>query len=140
VLSTSTDGVTWTAPARIPLAPVASTFSAFIPGVAADPAHPGRLGLVFAYYTPGSCPRACTLEMGFTSSQNGGRTWTALQRLDAQPMQLTWLARAEGGRMVGDYFSTSFAGGRVVPVFALATSPLAGRFREGIFAASLPVG
>ena len=139
VLSTSTDGATWTAPTRIPLAPVASMFSAFIPGVAADPTHPGRLGLVFAYYTPGSCARGtCTLEMGFTSSQNGGKTWTALQRLDAQPMQLTWLARAEGGRMVGDYFSTSFAGGRVVPVFALATSPLAGRFREGIFAASLP--
>jgi hypothetical protein len=40
--------------------------------------------------------------------------------------------------MVGDYFSTSFAGDRVVPVFALATSPLAGRFREAIFATSLP--
>jgi hypothetical protein len=40
--------------------------------------------------------------------------------------------------MVGDYFSTSFAGGRVVPVFTLATSPLKGRLREAIFAASLP--
>ena len=39
--------------------------------------------------------------------------------------------------MVGDYFSVSFAGDRVVPVFALATSPLTGRFREAIFAASL---
>jgi hypothetical protein len=40
--------------------------------------------------------------------------------------------------MVGDYFSVSFAAGRVVPVFALATSPLNSRLREGIFAASLP--
>ena len=40
--------------------------------------------------------------------------------------------------MVGDYFSTSFAGGRVVPVFALATSPLNGHLREAIFAVSLP--
>jgi hypothetical protein len=40
--------------------------------------------------------------------------------------------------MVGDYFSTSYAGDRVVPVFALATSPLRGRLREGVFAASLP--
>ena len=39
--------------------------------------------------------------------------------------------------MVGDYFSASFAGSRVVPVFALATSLLKGRFREAMFAASL---
>jgi hypothetical protein len=71
-------------------------------------------------------------------SQDGGRSWTAGRRLEAQPMQLSWLPQAEGGRMVGDYFSTSFAGGRVVPVFALATSPLKGRLREAIFAASLP--
>ena len=94
---------------------------------------------MYGFFTPGSCARgACTLEMGFTMSPNGGRTWTAPQRLDAQPMQMSWLAKAEGGRMVGDYFSTSFAGDRVVPVFALATSPLNGRFREAIFAASLP--
>ena len=42
--------------------------------------------------------------------------------------------------MVGDYFSASYAGNRVVPVFALATSPLAGRLREAIFATSLPLG
>jgi hypothetical protein len=53
-------------------------------------------------------------------------------------MQASWLAKTTSGRMVGDYFSTSFAGGRVVPVFTLATSPLNGRFREAIFAASLP--
>ncbi len=39
--------------------------------------------------------------------------------------------------MVGDYFSVSYAGDRVVPVFALATAPLNGRLREAIFAASL---
>ena len=139
VLSTSTDGVTWTTPTRVPISPVASTLDAFIPGLAADPARPGRLGLVYAFFTPGSCARgACTLEMGFISSPDGGKTWTAPQRLDAQPMQASWLAKTTSGRMVGDYFSTSFAGGRVVPVFTLATSPLNGRFREAIFAASLP--
>ena len=94
---------------------------------------------MYAFYTPGSCAHGgCTLEIGYTSSQNGGKTWAPQQQLDAQPMQLTWLARAEGGRMVGDYFSVAFAGGRAVPVFALATSPLGGRFREAIFASSLP--
>jgi hypothetical protein len=59
--------------------------------------------------------------------------------LHAQPFSTNWLPRADGGRMVGDYFSVSFAGSRVVPVFALATSPLNGRLREAIFAASLPL-
>jgi len=75
--------------------------------------------------------------MGFVQSRDSGRTWTAQQRLDAQPIPVTWLPRAMGGRMVGDYFSVSYAGTRVVPVFALAASPAGSRFRQGIFAASL---
>jgi hypothetical protein len=71
-------------------------------------------------------------------STNGGAGWTTPQRLDALPVRLNWLARAEGGRMVGDYYATSYVGKRVVPVFTLAIPPTAGgRFREAIFAASL---
>jgi hypothetical protein len=133
VLSTSTDGQTWTPPARIPLASPSSSFSFFIPGLAADPQRPGHLGLVYGYYASGSG----SLGMGFVQSRDGGKTWTPHRRLDTQPMEMTWLPRAEGGRMVGDYFSVSFAGSRVVPVFALAAPPLKGRLREAIFATSL---
>jgi hypothetical protein len=132
VLSTSTDGMTWTAPVRVTVGT-----DTFIPGLAADPAHPGRLAIVYAHYY-GTCTRApCTLGMSIVQSGNGGKTWSAPQRLDAQPFSTNWIPRAEGGRMVGDYFSTSYAGSRVVPVFALATTTVKGRFREGIFAASL---
>jgi BNR repeat-like domain len=142
VISTSPDGgLTWTPPARVPIAAASSAVNVFIPGLAADPAHPGHLALVYAYDISTACTRkTCTLGIGFTTSADGGSTWTAPRRLDAQPFSTDWLPRAEGGRMVGDYFSTSFAGNRVVPVFALATSPLAGRFRQAIFAASLPAG
>jgi hypothetical protein len=133
VLSTSTDGMTWTPATRI-----TSGTDAFIPGLAADPAHPGRLAVVYAHFY-GSCGgSACVLGIGVVESRDGGRTWSGAQRLDAQPFSTNWLPHAEGGRMVGDYFSTSFAGGRIVPVFALATTPLKGRFREAIFASSLP--
>jgi hypothetical protein len=132
VLSTSTDGMTWTAPVRV----TAGT-DTFIPGLAADPAHPGRLAIVYAHYY-GTCTRApCTLGMSIVQSENAGKTWSAPQRLDAQPFSTDWIPRAEGGRMAGDYFSTPYAGSRVVPVFALATTTVKGRFREGIFAASL---
>jgi Neuraminidase (sialidase) len=136
VLSTSTDGMTWTAPTR-----VTSGANAFIPGLAADPSHPGRLAVVYAHYY-GTCTRApCLLGMSVVQSRDAGKTWNAAQRLDAQPFSTNWVPRTESGRMVGDYFSTSYAGSRVVPVFALATSPLSGRFRQAIFAASLrPLG
>jgi len=140
VLSTSADGgVTWTPPTRVPLAPASSAVDPFIPGLAADPAHPGRLALVYAWYSTTACRSgACTLGIGFTTSSDGGATWSPPRRLHAQPFSTTWTPRAEGGRMVGDYFSTSYAGDRVVPVFALAAAPLHGRLREAIFAASLP--
>jgi len=136
VLSTSADGMTWTAPTR-----VTSAGDAFIPGLAADPAHPGRLAVVYAHYY-GACSRGpCQLGMSLVQSRDGGKTWGAAQRLDAQPFSTNWVPRAQGGRMVGDYFSMSYAGSRVVPVFALATSPLNGRYRQAIFAASLrPLG
>jgi hypothetical protein len=133
VLSTSVDGTTWSAPVRVPLAPVSSGLSFFIPGLAADPARPGHLALVYAYFHAG----AKQLGIGVAQTRDG-KTWTT-QRLDPQPMPMTWLPHAEGGRMVGDYFSVSYAADRIVPVFALARAPLKGRFRQGIFATSLPV-
>jgi hypothetical protein len=140
VISTSADGgLTWSAPARVPIAPASSAVNVFIPGIAADPTRPGHLALVYAYDTLTACRQgACTLGIGFITSTNGGSTWSAPRQLQAQPYSTDWLPRAEGGRMVGDYFSVSYAAGRVVPVFALATSPLKGRLREAIFAASLP--
>jgi hypothetical protein len=140
VLSTSKDGgLTWSPPSRVPDGPVSSTLDAFITGLGADPAHPGHLAVVYAYFHPGSCARGtCLLGAAVQQSSDGGVMWSPPQRLDAQPMQETWLARAEGGRMVGDYYSVEFAGNRVVPVFALAAPPLNGRFREAIFATSLP--
>jgi hypothetical protein len=131
VVSTSADGLTWTPPLR-----ATRGASSFIPGLAADPARPGHLALVYAYFHPGT-----KLGIAFTQSRDGGRTWATPQRLDTQPMSMSWLPRSEGGRMVGDYFSVAYAGGRVVPVFTLATSPVQTRFREAIFATSLqPLG
>jgi BNR repeat-like domain len=140
VISTSQDGgLTWSTPTRVPIVVATSGIDVFIPGLAADPAQAGHLALVYAYYTAAKCRgAACTLGIGFTTSADGGSTWSTPRRLNAQPFPTSWLPRADGGRMIGDYFSTSFAGDRVVPVFALATSALNGRFREAIFAASLP--
>ncbi|HUZ97766.1 MAG TPA: sialidase family protein [Gaiellaceae bacterium] len=137
VISSSTDGVTWSAPSRVPLASTSSTLDAMIPGLGADPSRPGHLGLVYAYYTPGSCAKgACALGVAFVQSPDGGASWTKPLRLDTEAMQMSWLAEAEG-RMVGDYLATAFAGDRAVPVYTLAIAPTGRRLHEAIFAASL---
>ena len=88
---------------------------------------------------PGSCARgACRLGIGFVQSADAGATWTAPQQLDAEPMSMSWIAHAAGGRMVGDYFSAEFAQDRIVAVYTLAAAPVNGRLREAIFAAALP--
>jgi hypothetical protein len=141
VVSTSTDGATWTGPVRVPLAPPSSTLDAMIPGLGADPTRPGRLALVYAYFTPNSCAAGgCTLGVAVVQSPDGGASWTKPLQLDAEPMRMSWLAEADG-RMVGDYFATAFAGDRIVPVFALAIAPSGSRLHEAIFASSVvPVG
>ena len=49
----------------------------------------------------------------------------------AGPFKLAWLAQHDQGPMVGDYISTSFAGGPLAfPVFAIAKPPLGGVFNE----------
>jgi hypothetical protein len=53
-------------------------------------------------------------------------------------MRISWLADTNLGRMLGDYISTSYAGAAAVPVFALASAPVASRFNEAIFATRVP--
>jgi len=128
VLSTSTDGLSWTPPAAIPLGPGDHV----IPGIAADPSRAGRLAL--AYYTN----TGGRLDVGFASSSNGGASWRRPVRLSPERMPLSRIAHA-GGAMVGDYISTSFAAGRAVPVFTLAQSRLRGRLRQATFASSIVI-
>jgi hypothetical protein len=49
-------------------------------------------------------------------------------------MKLDWIALTGTGRFLGDYISTSYAGGHPVPVFAIASQAVFGEFRQAIFA------
>ena len=134
VMSTSTDGMAWTAPVRIPIDAVTSGADHFIPGIAVDRSTSGstaRLALTYYYYPVAACNAGtCDLTVGFVSSTDGGTTWTQ-PRTVAGPFKLAWIAQTDQGPMVGDYISTSFAGGPLAfGVFAIAKPPVNGVFNE----------
>jgi hypothetical protein len=140
VLSTSTDGTTWSPVSRIPLDPVGSNVDHFIPGLAVDRSSGGAntlLALTYYFQAPAGCVGStCQIQVGFASSLDNGQTWSAPQML-SDPMQLGWLAPTTQGFMVGDYISTSFLAGqqRVVSAFPIGFAPSAnGQLDEPMFA------
>jgi BNR repeat-like domain len=130
VMSTSSNGTTWSAVTRIPADAVGSGVDHFIPGLAVDKSTSGsaaHLVLAFYYYPVSSCSSStCKLDIGYSSSTNGGGSWTSTTNITG-PLTLSWLANTTQGRMVGDYMSTSFNGsGTAFPVFADASAPTGG--------------
>ncbi len=133
VLSSSLDGVAWTAPARVPAVPAAGGVEAFVPGVGVDPASAGestRIAVVLYGYAEG-----VGVDAWLVRSATAGARWSAPQRLTPRSMPLSWIARTRSGVMLADYLSVSWADGRPVPVISLA-SPTVGagdrRFRQAI--------
>ena len=136
VMSTSSDGSNWTAPAGIPIDATTSTVDHFIPALAADPATSGgsaHLALTYYFYPTAACMSStCQLQVGFVSSSDGGNTWSAPTSI-AGPMLLAWLPNTSSGVMVGDYIATSYANGNPFGVFAVAQANTGGGFHEAIF-------
>jgi hypothetical protein len=82
--------------------------------------------VTFYYYPESNCtPASCQLDVGFSTSSDGGASWTSNTQL-AGPMTLSWLPNTTQGRMVADYISTSFVGSTAFPAFAVATAPTKG--------------
>ncbi len=128
LFSRSQDGLTWTRPETIPL----GAGDHVIVGLAADPVRAGRVAV--AYYTE----LRGRLDVRLVRSLDGGITWSRPLRLSPERMPFGRIAFSNGV-MVGDYISTSFAGGRAVAVFTLAQSKLRGRLRQATYAASVAV-
>jgi len=138
VLSTSTDGKSWSKLTRIPLDARGSGVDHFIPGLAVDNSTSdgsARLVVTFYFYPNANCTTAtCQLNVGFSTSADGGATWSSNSQITG-PMSLTWLPNTTQGFMVGDYISTSFVGGGTpaFPAFAVASAPSGGVFDEATF-------
>ncbi len=136
VTISSMDGVTWTPVSRVPIGTASDSADRFIPGLAVDRTTTGRttrLGLTYHYYPQASCTAStCQIRVAFISSFDGGFTWSAPLDL-AGPFPPVWLPNTNQGYMLGDYMSTSFAGGTAHPVFAVAHEPVNGVFDVAMY-------
>jgi hypothetical protein len=141
VFSKSSDGVSWSDVARVPIDDVTSSVDHFIPGLAVDPATSGagtHLALTYYFYPDATCAGGCQLDVGYISSPDGGAHWGAATQL-AGPMTLDQIAQTSQGPMVGDYISTSFSGGLATTVIAVGKAPTTAAFDEAMYAPTSPL-
>ncbi len=143
VYSTSMDGVAWTAKVRVPIDPTNSGVDHFIPGFAVDRStsgeqHAARARLLLL---PGR-----VLHLGHVPADrrlhvlDRRRRDVDAGRKVAGPISLSWIASTNQGVMVGDYMSTSFAGGPLAfPIFAVAKAKTGTTFDERAYSARFDV-
>jgi len=121
-VSTSTDGVSWEAPAR-----VTSGSSTALPAVGVDPAS-GRVAIAYLRMKPTG------IVVELVQSLTRGTGWSAPRRLSVLPMPLAWMPNTTSGRMLGDYFAVHYAGGHPLVVWVLASKPVGTTLRQAVYA------
>jgi hypothetical protein len=144
VLTTTTDGLTWTSLQRIPLDAVGSGVEHITAGLAVDSSTSGstaHLAVTYYYWPQAGCSAStCQISVGFASSTNGGANWSPSQTL-AGPMLATWWANTDQGYMTGDYIATAIAPSThlAVTAFPVATAPNGQTLNQFMDGASLSV-
>ncbi|HEU5228917.1 MAG TPA: sialidase family protein [Ktedonobacteraceae bacterium] len=142
VMTTTTDGINWTALQRIPLDPIGSGVEHLTAGLAVDKNTAGsqaHLAVTYYYFPNPNCTtQPCQLFVGFASSTNGGASWSPSQTL-AGPTAESWYASTDEGFMTGDYISTSIALNRGVTVVPVAQAPNGQQLNEAMYATSLNI-
>jgi hypothetical protein len=119
-VSTSTDGVSWSSQAA-----VTRGRNALLPAIGLDPAT-GRAAIAYVRSVAGG------MDVELVESAATG--WGAPRRLSAQTMPLAWMPNTVSGRMLGDYISVHYAGGRPLVVWVLANEPIGSSFRQAVYA------
>jgi hypothetical protein len=136
VMSSSLDGVVWTAPVRIPVDAKTSGEDHFIPGLSVAPGTSGagaHIGLSFYTYANTSCGfTSCLMSVAYTTSHDGGASWSAPTKI-VGPMSPSWLANTDQGLMVGDYIATTIVGSQPVAIFAVAQPAPGSVLNEAIY-------
>lgn len=121
-VSTSADGSSWTAPTA-----VTRGRNALLPAIGID-AVTGRVAIAYMR------SRTAGIDVELTDSPGVATAFRPPRRLSAQSMPLRWMPDTTSGRMLGDYISVHYAGGRPLVAWVLASEPVAGSFQQAVYA------
>ncbi len=121
-VATSPDGTQWSAPTT-----VTRGRNALLPAIGIDPTT-GRIAIAYMR------SRTAGIDVELVTSSGNPAAWAVPQRLSAHSMPLQWMPDTSSGRMLGDYISVHFARGRPLVVWVLASEPIAGSFRQAVYA------
>ena len=126
VVATSTDGRSWTTPAR-----VTSGRNAFLPAIGVHPSS-GRLAAAYHVVRPGG---GIDIELVQFRAAAGGRPAdvSAPRRLSARTMRPEWSPDTTSGRMLADYISVHYAGARPLVLWILASPPAGSELRQAVY-------
>jgi hypothetical protein len=122
VFTRSSDGTTWSEPAR-----VTRDGNAVLPTIGVEP-DTGRLAIAYYAIKPNG------VDAELVTSQDG-TSWSAPQRLNPRRLALAWMPETTLGRMLADYIGVTWSRGRPLVVYALASPPRNGKLRQAIYAA-----
>ena len=122
---------------RVPIDATNSGVDHFIPGLAVDPSTSGsgaHLGLTYYFYPVSNCsasdlPARRRLRLLPQRGRHAGPrppNWPGR-------CSLSWLPNTTQGPMVGDYISTSYAGGTAHGAFEVATAPSGSVFNQATY-------
>ena len=132
-MSSSSDGKTRSAVTRIPIDATTSPVDHFLSGIGVDPTTSGaNAHRTVVYYddpTAKCTASTCQLDVGFTTSIDGGATWTGGVRL-AGPMKAGRLS--DNGPMVADHIGVSHSNGNPFGVFAGAQALTGTTYNESM--------
>lgn len=120
LVASSADGASWSAPTA-----VTAGRDGVLPAIGID-ASTGRIAIAYLRNRPAG------VDVELVRSRGPG--WGSPQRLSAQNMPLTWMPDTTSGRMLGDYISVHYAGGRPLVVWVLASEPVDSTLRQAVYA------
>lgn len=137
LMSTSTNGFTWSSPTRVRTGAQAFGVDSMTPAIAVDGSTGGAdARIAITYYNddhPG-CAAPCALSAETVTSQDVGKHWSKPLVL-AKGINTSWLAKTSIGPMVGDYIGETFASkGNAVGVFVVAKPPTGTTLHERVVA------
>ena len=121
-VSTSPDGVQWSAPVAVTRAR-----NAVLPAIGIDAAT-GRVAIAYMR------ARLAGIDVELVQSPGAPSTWSPARRVSAHSMPLSWMPNTTSGRMLADYISVHYARGRPLVVWVLANEPVGDSFRQAVYA------